>query len=265
MVCQSPIMMSSFPFNFFSSSSSSPRTEIEKFDIFQKEAFKSISAGLDLDAKNGNISTILQLYNLGLKDLESGLGLKLDSDDLQVLETIKTQREKMEKTRINVLERVEILKEKKEKESLIFDDNTTTALISPTKKPVPSKELPSIPPPPSTVSSSTQLPSSATIQSCKRQSSTSTLPNQRPSKAIARSKESDALAHQILDEIMVEKPNVSWDSIVGLEKAKKSLYEIVVLPYMRPELFTGLREPARGVLLFGPPGIQLVSLSSTYM
>jgi spastin len=53
---------------------------------------------------------------------------------------------------------------------------------------------------------------------------------------------------------MVEKPNVAWNDIAGLESAKSALHEIVVLPNLRPELFTGLRSPARGVLLFGPPG-----------
>ena len=62
------------------------------------------------------------------------------------------------------------------------------------------------------------------------------------------------LAHVILNEVMVEKSGVAWDDIAGLERAKQVLKEIVILPSLRPELFTGLRAPARGVLFFGPPG-----------
>ncbi|KAI8804655.1 P-loop containing nucleoside triphosphate hydrolase protein, partial [Cladochytrium replicatum] len=62
------------------------------------------------------------------------------------------------------------------------------------------------------------------------------------------------LANKILNDVVVNKPSISWDNIVGLEGAKQALREIVILPYIRPELFTGLRSPAKGVLLFGPPG-----------
>ncbi|CUM55996.1 uncharacterized protein AC631_05052 [Debaryomyces fabryi] len=61
-------------------------------------------------------------------------------------------------------------------------------------------------------------------------------------------------ATQILNDIVVHGDEVYWDDIVGLESAKNSLKEAVVYPFLRPDLFKGLREPTRGMLLFGPPG-----------
>ncbi|KAF8288557.1 putative metalloprotease [Trypanosoma cruzi] len=48
--------------------------------------------------------------------------------------------------------------------------------------------------------------------------------------------------------------NVGWDDIAGLEHAKRSVEEAIVWPLRRPDLFVGLRDPPRGLLLFGPPG-----------
>lgn len=61
-------------------------------------------------------------------------------------------------------------------------------------------------------------------------------------------------AKQILNEIVVRGDEVHWSDIAGLEIAKSALREAVVYPFLRPDLFMGLREPARGMLLFGPPG-----------
>jgi fidgetin-like protein 1 len=61
-------------------------------------------------------------------------------------------------------------------------------------------------------------------------------------------------AKQILNEIVVRGDEVHWSDIAGLEVAKSALREAVVYPFLRPDLFMGLREPARGMLLFGPPG-----------
>jgi SpoVK/Ycf46/Vps4 family AAA+-type ATPase len=61
-------------------------------------------------------------------------------------------------------------------------------------------------------------------------------------------------AQQILNEIVIQGDEVHWDDVAGLEIAKSALKETVVYPFLRPDLFMGLREPARGMLLFGPPG-----------
>lgn len=54
--------------------------------------------------------------------------------------------------------------------------------------------------------------------------------------------------------IVADKPNVKWDDVAGLEAAKESLKEAVILPIKFPHLFTGKRTPWRGILLYGPPG-----------
>ena len=54
--------------------------------------------------------------------------------------------------------------------------------------------------------------------------------------------------------ILVDKPNIRWDDVAGLEIAKESLKEAVILPIKFPHLFTGKRTPWRGILLYGPPG-----------
>lgn len=58
----------------------------------------------------------------------------------------------------------------------------------------------------------------------------------------------------IMSEIMDHGPPIGWDDIAGLEFAKNTIKEIVVWPMLRPDIFTGLRGPPKGILLFGPPG-----------
>jgi spastin len=39
-----------------------------------------------------------------------------------------------------------------------------------------------------------------------------------------------------------------------MNEMKQTLYEIIIVPQVRPDFFTGIRKPQRGILLFGPPG-----------
>ena len=66
--------------------------------------------------------------------------------------------------------------------------------------------------------------------------------------------ENKKLKDALSGSIMTEKPNVRWEDIAGLEDAKDTLKEAVVLPIKFPQLFTGKRRAWRGILLYGPPG-----------
>jgi len=66
--------------------------------------------------------------------------------------------------------------------------------------------------------------------------------------------ESKKFKEQLGGAIIVEKPNIKWSDVAGLEAAKEALKEAVILPIKFPHLFTGKRQPWRGILLFGPPG-----------
>jgi len=62
------------------------------------------------------------------------------------------------------------------------------------------------------------------------------------------------LRKALLDAIVTEKPDVKWDDVAGLEGAKNSLKETVILPTRFPHWFAGKRTPFKGILLYGPPG-----------
>ncbi|MDI6642799.1 MAG: CDC48 family AAA ATPase [Candidatus Hodarchaeaceae archaeon] len=56
-------------------------------------------------------------------------------------------------------------------------------------------------------------------------------------------------------EVLIEVPDVHWDDVGGLERAKQELIEAVEWPLKHPDAFKRVGiEPPRGILLYGPPG-----------
>jgi len=81
----------------------------------------------------------------------------------------------------------------------------------------------------------------------------------------SNNKEEEELPEELkgLDKELIEKINndivdsgeqICFDDIAGLQNAKDTVNELVIMPMLRPELFTGLRACPKGLLLFGPPG-----------
>ena len=62
------------------------------------------------------------------------------------------------------------------------------------------------------------------------------------------------LIEKINNEIVDTGEKVTFNDIAGLKQAKETVNELVIMPMIRPDLFTGLRACPKGLLLFGPPG-----------
>ncbi len=65
----------------------------------------------------------------------------------------------------------------------------------------------------------------------------------------------DSKSFDVEDFVIIEKPNISWNDVGGLEEQIKEIKEVVELPLLKPELFkqVGIDAP-KGILLHGPPG-----------
>ncbi|CAN6483722.1 unnamed protein product [Victoria cruziana] len=80
---------------------------------------------------------------------------------------------------------------------------------------------------------------------------------EKPAKSLLPAYESvemRTLAESLTRDIIRGSPDVKWETIKGLETAKRLLKEAVVMPIKYPKYFTGLLTPWKGILLFGPPG-----------
>eukprot|EP00392_Amoebophrya_sp_AT5.2_P005785 g5795.t1 len=91
--------------------------------------------------------------------------------------------------------------------------------------------------------------------------------NASGSSSSSRSKDEAAMLAQLSGAIVMERPNLRWSDIAGLEEAKRTLRQTVELPLEFPHLFGGgtsaaagcssnksLLAPWTGILLYGPPG-----------
>ena len=68
------------------------------------------------------------------------------------------------------------------------------------------------------------------------------------------SKHDKELANRIRGDLMDEAPDVSFQDVIGLNNVKLALYESIILPNIRPDLFANVTKSVTGLLLFGPPG-----------